>query len=102
MELEGRRAIITGAGSGIGRATALRLGGEGALVAVIDIDEALASETVAGIQRVGGTGLAIRADVTARSAIEAMVEQVRAAWGGIDILMNNAGGSLHSPFLDLE
>jgi NAD(P)-dependent dehydrogenase (short-subunit alcohol dehydrogenase family) len=102
MELEGRRAIITGAGSGIGRATALRLAGEGALVAVVEIKPELADETVALVERAGGRALAVQTDVTKRVEVEAMVERVRGAWAGVDVLMNNAGGSLHSPFLELE
>ncbi len=101
MELGGKRAIVTGAGNGIGRASALRLAAEGAAVAVVDLDVQAAADTVARIERAGGRALAIRTDVTRRAEVEAMVEQVRGAWGGVDILMNNAGGSLHSPFLDL-
>jgi NAD(P)-dependent dehydrogenase (short-subunit alcohol dehydrogenase family) len=102
MELEGKRAMVTGAGSGIGRASALRLGEEGARVAVVDLDRAAAEATLVAIERAGGQGMAIQTDVTRRAEVEAMVEQVRAAWGGVDVLMNNAGGSLHSPFVDLE
>ncbi len=101
MELDGRRAIITGAGSGIGRATALRLAGEGARVAVADLDLPAADETVARIARAGGTGLAIQTDVARRADVQRMVQRVVDDWGGVDILMNNAGGSLHSPFLEL-
>ncbi len=101
MELGGKRAIVTGAGNGIGRASALRLAAEGAAVAVVDLDPQAAADTVARIEGAGGRALAIRTDVTRRAEVEAMVEQVREAWGGVDILMNNAGGSLHSPFLEL-
>src|SRR4051812_47111931 len=102
VELEGKRAIVTGGGNGIGRASALRLAGEGAAVAVVDRDEAAAHATVAAIEQAGGRGLAIRADVTRRAEVEGVVEQVRALWGGVDVLLNNAGGSLTSHFLDLE
>ena len=102
MELEGKRAIITGAGSGIGRASALRLAEEGAAVAVVDLNPDGAGETVGLIERAGGRAMAVQTDVTRRAEVEAMVERVRSAWGGVDILMNNAGGSLHSPFLELE
>lgn len=102
MELEGKRAIVTGGGNGIGRASALRLAGEGAAVAVADRDEAAAAATVAAIAQAGGRGLAVPVDVTRRAEVEALVERVRAAWGGVDILLNNAGGSLTSHFLDLE
>ena len=102
MELEGKRAIITGAGSGIGRASALRLAEEGASVAVVDLNPDGAGETVTLIERAGGRAMAVQTNVTLRAEVEAMVERVRAAWGGVDVLMNNAGGSLHSPFLELE
>jgi 3-oxoacyl-[acyl-carrier protein] reductase len=101
MELGGRRAMITGGGTGIGRATALRLAGAGATVAVVDIQPDAAADTVRAIEAAGGRGLAVEADVTRRAAVEAAVERVRATWGGIDILLNNAGGSRPSRFLDM-
>ena len=102
MELYGKRAIVTGGGNGIGKASALRLAGEGAAVAVVDRDEAAAAVTVAAIEQAGGRALALRANVTRRGEVDAMVERVRAAWGGVDVLLNNAGGSLTSHFLDLN
>ena len=102
MELEGKRAIVTGGGNGIGRASALRLAGEGAAVAVVDLLEDAAVATVAAIEQGGGRGVAFRADVTRRAEVEAFVARVQATWGGVDILLNNAGGSLTSHFLDLD
>jgi 3-oxoacyl-[acyl-carrier protein] reductase len=102
VELDGKRAIVTGGGNGIGRASALRLAGEGAAVAVVDLLEDAAASTVAAIEQAGGRALAIRADVTRRAEVEAFVARVHAAWGGVDVLLNNAGGSLTSHFLDLE
>jgi NAD(P)-dependent dehydrogenase (short-subunit alcohol dehydrogenase family) len=102
VELQEKRAIVTGGGNGIGRASALRLAGEGAAVAVVDLQEDAAAGTAAAIEQAGGRGLGIRADVTRRAEVEALVERVQAAWGGVDILLNNAGGSLTSHFLDLE
>jgi NAD(P)-dependent dehydrogenase (short-subunit alcohol dehydrogenase family) len=102
VELDGKRAIVTGGGNGIGRASALRLAGEGAAVAVVDRDEAAAAATVAAIEQAGGRALAVRADITRRVEVEGLVERVTAAWGGVDVLLNNAGGSLTSHFLDLD
>jgi 3-oxoacyl-[acyl-carrier protein] reductase len=102
VELSGKRAIVTGGGNGIGRATALRLAGEGTAVAVVDLAPEAATGAAAAIEQAGGRALAIRADVTRRAEVEALVEQVRAAWGGVDVLVNNAGGSLTSHFLDLD
>ncbi len=101
MKLSNRRAMITGAGSGIGRACALRLAASGASVAVVDLRAEAAAETAAAIEGAGGHALPLAADVTRRDQVEATVERMRAAWGGIDVLMNNAGGSLTSPFLEL-
>lgn len=102
MELDGKRAIVTGAGNGIGRATALRLADAGAAVAVIDRLDAAAARTAASIKAAGARALPIHADVTRRAQVEAMVARVAESWGGVDILVNNAGGSLTSAFLDLE
>lgn len=88
MEFAGKVAIVTGAGKGIGRATALAFGREGASVAVVDLD-AEAGEAVA--TELGERGRFIRADVTRSDEVEAAVAGVSAAFGGVDILHNNAG-----------
>jgi len=85
-----RSAIVTGAASGIGRATALRLTGEGARVVAIDIDKAGLEETVATIERGGGTITPVVYDLTEPGAPEAAV-RAAAELGGIDILANVAG-----------
>jgi len=102
VELAGKHAIVTGAGSGIGRACALRLAGAGAAVAALDLRADAAADTVAAIERDGGRALALQADVTRRAEVEAAVARVQEAWGGVDVLLNNAGGSLTSRFVDLE
>jgi 3-oxoacyl-[acyl-carrier protein] reductase len=89
--LQGKTAIITGAGSGMGRATALLFAREGARVLVADINEAAAGETVAAIAEAGGEAVAFRADVTRAAEIQAMIEEAVRRWGKLDILMNNAG-----------
>jgi 3-oxoacyl-[acyl-carrier protein] reductase len=91
MRLQGKVAIITGAGRGIGQATAIKFAKEGALVAVCDIDEKSANETVHMVEGMGGEGLAFRVDVTDRPSIQKMVDAVMSRYGRIDVLVNNAG-----------
>jgi 3-oxoacyl-[acyl-carrier protein] reductase len=91
MRLMDKVAIITGAGRGIGQATAIKFAQEGARVVVCDIDEQSAIETVRIIERREGQAMAFRVDVTDKLGIQAMVEAVRERYGRIDILVNNAG-----------
>jgi meso-butanediol dehydrogenase / (S,S)-butanediol dehydrogenase / diacetyl reductase len=74
MKLDGKNALITGAGSGMGRATALLFAREGAKVAAIDIDEEAAAQTATQIERNGGKAVAIRADVSVEADAKQMVE----------------------------
>jgi 3-oxoacyl-[acyl-carrier protein] reductase len=91
MRLEGKIAIITGAGRGIGQATALKFVKEGAKVAVCDIDEKSAIDTARMLQAGGGEAMPFKLDVTDKISIQAMVEAVHARYGRIDVLVNNAG-----------
>lgn len=91
--LEGRATLVTGAGSGIGRATALAFAVEGARVAVSDIDGETAEATAAMIRERGGEAYAATCDVRDRAAVDAFVDGVAARWGGIDAAFNNAGVS---------
>ncbi|MCU6454079.1 SDR family NAD(P)-dependent oxidoreductase [Sphingomonas sp. A2-49] len=91
MALDGRTAIITGAGGGLGRAHALYLARHGVSVAVNDVSAAAADRVVAEIEAGGGTAMAIPASVTDEAAVGAMAEAVIDAWGRVDILINNAG-----------
>lgn len=91
MRLAGKRALITGAGGGIGRETALLFAREGAAVAAVDIDQAAAEATVAQLQALGGQAVAFVADVADETAVATMIAATEQAFGGLDILFNNAG-----------
>jgi NAD(P)-dependent dehydrogenase (short-subunit alcohol dehydrogenase family) len=91
MTLEGRVAIVTGAGGGLGRQHALYLARQGANVAVNDLGQDAAEAVVAEIVAAGGRAIAVAGSVTDEAAVEAMVETTLATWGRIDILINNAG-----------
>lgn len=89
--LDGKSALITGGGGGIGRATALAFAREGARVAVADAAEAAAQETVALINKAGGQAMTLTGDVTDAKLVEASVKSVVAAYGRLDCAFNNAG-----------
>lgn len=90
MRLPGKIAIITGAASGIGEATALRFAQEGAKVVVADINAAGGEATVAQIKAQGGEATFIQTDVGQEAAVKAMIDFAVATYGGLDILHNNA------------
>jgi NAD(P)-dependent dehydrogenase (short-subunit alcohol dehydrogenase family) len=91
--LQDKVAIVTGAASGIGRATALRFAAEGARVAALDHSAAGLAATVAQLQASGGQALALAADVTQAEAVRAAVEQALTAWGRLDAVFNGVGAS---------
>lgn len=91
QRLEGRVALVTGGGSGIGRATALRLAEEGAAVAVSGRRSQPLQETVAAIEAAGGRALAVPGDVSVEADAERMVRETVAAFGALHVLVNNAG-----------
>lgn len=90
-ELMGRVAVVTGAGRGIGRAEALRLGAEGAKVAVVDLAEEDAERTASAIRTAGGQAVGYAVNVTDAGAVDAMISKAADALGPISILVNNAG-----------
>lgn len=100
--LSGRVAVVTGAGSGIGRAIAIRFAYDGASVAVWDINAEPAAETVRMITEAGGKALAVTADCSEETQIKAAADATRAAFGPISILVNNAGIAPFAPYLDID
>jgi NAD(P)-dependent dehydrogenase (short-subunit alcohol dehydrogenase family) len=89
--MQGKRCVVTGAGSGIGRASALRFAAEGGQVLVVGRSAGNIAETVALIRAAGGTAEAMVADATAEADVKAVVERCIAAFGGIDVFFANAG-----------
>ena len=96
--LEDKIAIVTGGGQGIGKAVAGKLAAEGAVVVVTDLDEASAKETADALPG----AIAIRADVTDRQGVQAMVSRVVQQFARVDVLVNNAGWDKASSFVDSD
>lgn len=89
--LEGKVAIITGAGSGMGRAMAKRFAGEGAKVVALDYNASTAEETAALVKEAGGEAIGLKSDVSKPDDLDAALAAAVATYGGVDILCNNAG-----------
>src|SRR3712207_3938436 len=88
QRLEGKRAIVTGAGNGIGRAIPLRLASEGARVVLADVNE---GDTGNVASEIDGETLVHKTDVTSDGDVEALVNRTVSEWGGLDVMVNNAG-----------
>jgi 3-oxoacyl-[acyl-carrier protein] reductase len=100
MRLEGKTALVTGAGSGIGKCIAETYAREGARVAVVDVNAEAAKQAARGI---GNSAMALRCDVTSKDEFVGVVEETVAALGGLDILVNNAGAThVNKPMLEIE
>lgn len=99
MRLEGKVAIITGAGRGLGRAMAMALGREGSKAVVVDVNPGDGEETVRELETLGGEAIFVRADVSEKAAVQSMVEASLDRFATIDILVNNAGIHEAAPFV---
>ncbi|WP_228242355.1 3-hydroxybutyrate dehydrogenase [Porphyrobacter sp. GA68] len=100
MKLEGQVALVTGAGSGIGRAIALAFAHEGALLGVADVDTAGAQETVRQIESAGGQALALDMDVTDEGKVTDATDRLAERFGRLDVLVANAGIQIVHPVED--
>jgi len=99
---QGKVAIVTGASSGIGRATALALAEQGGWVALASRNGEALSTLAEELKRQGRQVIVIPSDVTQREQVEALVEEVLAQWGRVDILISNAGEYIRAPITDLD
>jgi NAD(P)-dependent dehydrogenase (short-subunit alcohol dehydrogenase family) len=96
-----RRALVTGAGAGLGRVVAVELARRGYSVALVDIDARGVQATSDLLSEIGATSLSIVVDLTADSAAKDSIEQVVRAWGGLDVLINNAAYGGIQPFFEM-
>ena len=101
MSLKGKVAVLTGGGSGMGQATCVQLARDGAAVAVWDLNERGAQDTVDMIAKEGGKAIAVKVDVSSKESVAAATARTRKELGAITILVNNAGISGVVPFLEV-
>jgi 3-oxoacyl-[acyl-carrier protein] reductase len=102
MRLQGKVAVVTGAGSGMGRAIARRLAEEGAIIVVADINEASMNTTVKELTDRGAKAIGVKMDVAEREEAQQSMQGIVDKLGHIDILVNDAGVTRHRPFLSLN
>ena len=101
MTINGKVALVTGAGQGIGRAIALRLANDGADIAIVDLNESKMDAVAAEVREIGRKATTCKADVTDRDSVYAAVEHTEKELGGFDIMVNNAGIAQIQPIADV-
>ena len=99
QRLRNKNAIVTGAARGMGFAIAKAIYQEGARVALIDIDEKVVIDAARQLDRDSGRAIGRKVDVTDRADVATLVQEVKTLWGSVDLLVNNAGGALNTPYL---
>jgi 3-hydroxybutyrate dehydrogenase len=102
MDLQGKSAIVTGAASGIGREIALTFARAGAKVAIADLNLDAANQAAAAIRAQGGEALGVQMDVANEAQVDAGVDLVAASWGGVDVLVSNAGVQIVHPIQEFS
>ncbi|MBS3731427.1 MAG: glucose 1-dehydrogenase [Desulfobacterales bacterium] len=100
FELKDNTIMVTGGAQGIGKAISSALAGQGARVAIADIDEAVAGQTADEINRQNGTAMSVQADITDLEKVKQAVTGVRKQFGAVDVLVNNAGWDRMIPFVE--
>lgn len=102
FSVDGRNAIVTGASRGIGEATAKRLAADGASVAICSRTQEDVDEVAADIEADGGTALAVECDIRESEDVQQLVDETVAEFGGVDLVVNNAGGEFTAPFEEIS
>ncbi len=100
MRFAEKATIVTGAGAGLGRSVALQFAAEGAWTTVADLDPVAAQAVAEEIESAGGRAIAVGADISKPDDVAAMIDATTAAFGGVDVLINNAGVRVIVPFLE--
>ncbi|MDE0824798.1 MAG: SDR family NAD(P)-dependent oxidoreductase, partial [Dehalococcoidia bacterium] len=102
MQLEGKFALVTGAGRGMGRAISLQLAEEGANIAVSDIDASTAEDTAVAVKQMGRESIVLPADMGNVQDIDRMFQQAKDAFGQLDVVVNNAGITKYLDIMDVQ
>lgn len=99
MDFSGKSIVITGAGAGIGKRTAMQMASRGGMLTIGDIDPSKAEQAAKEIEKAGGKATGVQADVTDYEQVKALIQAATDGYGRVDILVNNAGTSIPKPFI---